>query len=88
MTKFWLAVENFSRQKILAAKIFRDKVIVFLKSVVTPAKNTHCYEYAKALKGFPEKYFLWILLIWLSVKLHSLEILKVIERRMLYSKLS
>ena len=44
--------------------------------------------YAKALKGFPEKYFSRISLILLSVKLHSIEILKVIERRMLYSKLS
>ena len=78
VTKFWLGDE-------LPDEIFPDKVIVFPKSVATPSKNTHCYQFlCRCLKAFPLKTFSRISLIWLSlVKLHSLEILKIIEIRTL-----
>ena len=58
MAKFWLGEENFPRRKILLHKIFPDKVIVFLKSVVKPSKiRTVIDFYVTALKRFPEKVF-------------------------------
>ena len=58
MAKFWLGEENFPRRKILLHKIFPDKVIVFLKSVVKPSKiRTVINFYVTALKRFPEKVF-------------------------------
>ena len=50
--------EKFCPPKVLSDEIFSDKVIVFPKSAVTPSKmRTGINFFAKALKGFPEKYF-------------------------------
>ena len=49
---------KFFPTKKLGWQNFCNKVIVFLKSVVVPTKNTHCYEFlCKGLKGFPWKIF-------------------------------
>ena len=65
MREFWLGEENFPQQNIFPDKIFPnkvfvfvkmfpDKVIVFPKSVVTPSKKMHCYQFlCKDLKAYP-----------------------------------
>ena len=56
--KFWLGHESFLRRKAFHDEIFRDKIMVFLKSFVTPSKiRTVINFYPKTLTRFPKKYF-------------------------------
>ena len=84
MTKFWLGEENFHLQKILPDKIFPNKVIVFLKSIVTSSKiRTVINFYAKTLSVFLKSVFAYIVELAFIGQINSLEILKITETRTL-----
>ena len=83
--------EKFCPTKVLSDEVCPDKVIVFLKSVVTPSKmRTVINFYAKTFKGFPEKYFRGYCGFGFTgqITFFRIEILKIIETRIFILKLS
>ena len=99
VAKFWLGDESFPRRKAFLNEVFRDKIIVFLKSFVTPSKiRTVINFYPKTSTSFPKNYFhgqitfsrilkiieTWMLKLSWQVNIHSC---KCIVTRWFFSRI-
>ena len=84
---FYIWSKNSTKFRRFCNRSYLFSYNCFSEICCDAVKNTHCYQFlCKDLKVSPWKMFSQILWIWLSlVKLHSLEILKIIETRTLIS---